>query len=396
MAVLRGLVPVATDNCTVPSATAHETRISLLRGNDGYSQYPRTHDPGPAPVRWAPSQTPISRRSDVAVIPPPLRTQVRDAIRRAWDQAIADGAFARGRGRRQPTRGRGRTPVRSGARRPRQQSGAQVGAPLPQAAARDRDVARRKTRARHRHRGFVLAGRGGRGRAAGLPERPDQAGRVRGGGRWHPRRARALGSGRADRAPRGQRGIRVSQPDRTAYGRKRTRGLHRRPVEPRPRGRRAARDARVLLQRRRRSDPEPRRVDRRDPTRRGHPRRWLPRRVRRGARVGRAGRRVGGGDGGRGRLRGESSATGLPASSARASRRVSSASASTSTSGRPRRPCTRAAGSSAPSSDSGSAGTSTRRTARSGSARPTSATTRIGSSTGPTASRPTSRPTSGT
>jgi arginyl-tRNA synthetase len=31
--------------------------------------------------------------SDAAVIPPPLRTQVRDAVRRAWDQAIAGGAF---------------------------------------------------------------------------------------------------------------------------------------------------------------------------------------------------------------------------------------------------------------------------------------------------------------
>jgi hypothetical protein len=37
---------------------------------------------------------PAARRSDAAVIPPPLRTQVRDAVRRAWDRAIDDGSFS--------------------------------------------------------------------------------------------------------------------------------------------------------------------------------------------------------------------------------------------------------------------------------------------------------------
>ena len=72
---------------------------------------------------------------------------------------------------------------------------------------------------------------------------------ARGGRRGDPRRAGGLGPRRSRRAARGQRRVRVGQPDRPADDRQRARRVRRRPALPRPRGRRAAGHARVLLQR---------------------------------------------------------------------------------------------------------------------------------------------------
>ena len=165
----------------------------------------------------------------------------------------------------------------------------------------------------------------------------------------------------------------------------------------RPRGRRPAGHARVLLQRLGRPDPEPRRVGggasgaaSRCPmtaTRRTTSTTWrrrCPADVWAGATAaGRRHRRAARPLGGRPRPRGH---RGEP-------RRRS---ASTSMSGPARRASTMKAGSRGRSSGCASAATSTSRTARSGSARPRSATTRTGSSSARTASRPTSPPTSAT
>ena len=146
-----------------------------------------------------------------------------------------------------------------------------------------------------------------------------------------PRRRR---SGRAT----GQRRVRVGQPDRAADHRQRPRRVRRRPAQPGPRGRRPAGHARVLLQRLGRPGHEPRRVGRRDPTRRADPRGRLPRRLRRRARAASSPTTSGprptapGAD--------PADVVGRWAAARRpraGSRRPSSGSASTSTSGRPRR-----------------------------------------------------------
>ena len=106
-----------------------------------------------------------------------------------------------------------------------------------------------------------------------------------------------VGSRRAGPAARGERRVRLGQPDRSADDRQRARRVHRRPAVPGPRGRRPARDARVLLQRLRR--PDRRTSARRSsahPARRAGPRGRLPRRLRRRPRGRRPRRRLGGGD----------------------------------------------------------------------------------------------------
>ena len=100
----------------------------------------------------------------------------------------------------------------------------------------------------------------------------------------------------ADRAAGRQRRVRVRQSDRAAPHRQRARRLRRRPALPRARGGRPARDARVLLQRLRRPDPEPRRVGRGAPARRAGAGGRLPGRLRRRDRRRAARRRLGGGD----------------------------------------------------------------------------------------------------
>ena len=296
MAVLAGLVPVATGNRTVPSSTAHETpdfvatrqRWVLPVPQDARART-RTGTMGAASKR-------PHRRSDAAVIPPPLRTQVRDAVRRAWDQAIDDGAFAK------PADDDSRPDVE--VEHPADPEHGDLASNLALKLARP-------YRKPPLEIATLLAAKLVREGSADGSSSPVEAVEVAPPGflniRIKPEALEtivdgilaspdALGAGRSGRTPRGQRGVRVSQPDGTAHGRQRQGGLHRRPAEPRARGRRTARHARVLLQRRRRPDPEPRRIDRGDPTRRGYPGRWLPRRVRRGARDERAGRRVGGGD----------------------------------------------------------------------------------------------------
>ena len=93
MAVLPGLVPVASVNRTLPTPTAHASRISLQRSNDGYPSTPGRTAQDPHRYDGRRPKRPWPGRSDAAVIPPPLRTQVRDAVRRAWGTAIDGGTF---------------------------------------------------------------------------------------------------------------------------------------------------------------------------------------------------------------------------------------------------------------------------------------------------------------
>ena len=101
-----------------------------------------------------------------------------------------------------------------------------------------------------------------------------------------PRRPGGLGPFPARVAAQRRRRVRVGEPDGAAPHRQRARRLRRRPPEPRPRGRRAGGDARVLLQRLRRPGAQARRVRARDAERGAGPRRRLPRRLRRGPRGG--------------------------------------------------------------------------------------------------------------
>ncbi len=240
------------------------------------------------------------------------------------------------------------------------------------------------------------AGPCGRGRATRVPQHAAPRRTARGCHRGDPGRPTRLGTGRARPPALGQRRVRVGQPDRAAPRRECPRGVHRRPAEPGPRGRRPAGDARVLLQRLGRPDPEPRGVGRGAATRRAGPRRRLQGRLRQRPGGGAPGRGVGERDGRRRRhRRADRPLGGGPrARGHRGEPRRRSASGSTS--GRARRGSTTRAGSSGRSSACASAATSTSRTARSGSARPISGTTRTGSSSARTASRPTSPPTSAT
>ena len=90
MGVPLGLVPPATDDHTALTSSDQPSRNSLTGSNEGSSQDPRTHDPGPQVVPT--SREP--RRYDARVTPTPLRTQVRHAVERAWGRAIHDGALS--------------------------------------------------------------------------------------------------------------------------------------------------------------------------------------------------------------------------------------------------------------------------------------------------------------
>ena len=141
---------------------------------------------------------------------------------------------------------------------------------------------------------------------------------------------------RSGRARSTSSSCRPTRPARSTIGNARGR-VRRRPALPRPRGRRPAGDARVLLQRlgRRRSATSARRSL---AIRRGRagPRGRLPRRVRRGPRRGRAGRRLGRGRRPPAPTPRRRRALGRRRRSAPGSRPASTGSASTSTSGRPR------------------------------------------------------------
>ena len=192
----------------------------------------------------------------------PIRTQVRDAVRRAWDRAIADGTLP---------------PLPDDAPRPpvevehpaepehgdfASNLAMKLARPYRMAPLAIAEALKTALRRARRRRPGVDADRLGRGRPARVPQpapdRPD----ARGGHRGHPPRAGGVGPRDRDAARR-QRRVRVGQPDRAAPHRQRPRRVRRRPAEPRPRGRRPAGDARVLLQRLGRPDPEPRRVGRR-------------------------------------------------------------------------------------------------------------------------------------
>ena len=90
MRVPAGLVPLAPGDHTAPTPSAQPTANSLTASNERSSRYPGTPDPGP---RQYPR--PTSGAGTIwRVIPPPLRTQVRHAIDRAWSRAVDDGALA--------------------------------------------------------------------------------------------------------------------------------------------------------------------------------------------------------------------------------------------------------------------------------------------------------------
>ncbi len=114
-------------------------------------QYPRTHGPGPAPVRWAPSQTSMARevrrRRDPAAAAHtgprrgPARLGHGD---RRWDIP--------GDRRRRSARDRDRAARQAGARRPRHEPGHEARAPVSKGAARDRHAPRGEARARRGRR----------------------------------------------------------------------------------------------------------------------------------------------------------------------------------------------------------------------------------------------------
>ena len=192
------------------------------------------------------------------MIPAPIRRQARDAVARAWAAAIDTGALPPLPDERRgpPSRSSGRPP-------PHGDLATNLAMKLARPYRRGpagslRPCWPRSWSGTPRER-LGVTDRGGRGRSARVHQ-PPAADRAL----W-PRSStailaepRGLGSGRAGRAARGQRRVRLGQPDRPAHDRQRARRLHRRPAQPRPRGRRPGRDARVLLQRLRGADPQPR------------------------------------------------------------------------------------------------------------------------------------------
>ena len=178
---------------------------------DWTGRYHALTDPGTrAPV----SDTLSTERPTAA----PIRTQVRDAVRAAWDAAVADGALPA-----LPEDGaaghRGRTPRRPGARRLRQQPRDEARPAVPHGAARDRARRSRPSSIRDAaSRPAVTPIARGRGRAARVPQ-PAAARRRARGDRSTAILARPGGLGSASRRSRprvGQRRVRVGQPDRAA------------------------------------------------------------------------------------------------------------------------------------------------------------------------------------
>ena len=218
--------------------------------------------------------------SSASALPTPIRSQVRAAVERAWGRAESSGALPALGSRDAAARRPGRAPGRTRARRLRQQPRAAAGAAVPHGAAGDCHGARRRAGGRGGRRRERHPDRRGRGRATRVPQHAPARRRAGGDGRCDPRRPTGLGSRRHASAALGQRRVRVGQPDRAAPCRQRPGRVHRRPAQSRPRGGRPARDARVLLQRRRRPDPQPRRVDRGHPAGRARARGRLPRRLR--------------------------------------------------------------------------------------------------------------------
>ena len=355
--------------------------------------------PGPpAPVRWGHAAIQSAGGSGDPLIDDTLRSQARAAIERAWAAAIESGALPplpddAGRPTVEverpanPEHGDLATNLAMKLARPYRRAPLELATLLAAKLVRDAADAKtpvpRSSRSRSRRPGFLNLRLRPDALAAtvdGVLERPDDVG---------PRRP--------GRSPRRQRRVRVGQPDRPAHHRQRARGVHRRPAEPCPGGRRPAGDARVLLQRLRRPDRQPRRVGRGRQTRRACPRGRVP------------GRRTSPSSprtcpttyGPRPRptapTRPRSSAAGQPTrvregieASLGATRRPFRRVDQRGTTARAR------AGSSGRSSACASTTTSTSRTARCGSARPRSATTRTASSTAPTGGRRTSPPTSAT
>ena len=363
--VLPGLVPLEAGDPTAPSCSDQADRISLTASNEGSSRYPRTVDPGPAVVPTYREP----RRYDAGVTPLPLRTQVRHAVERAWARAVDDGAVPALGDDARPAIEVER-PADPHPRRLRHEPGDEARSAVPPPTAGARDTLRRQARPGRLFAGCVrergrLPDRGRRGRPSWLPQHADPTRRHRGDRRRRPRRPRRVGACRAHLDAEGQRRVRVGQPDGAAHDRQCPRRIHRRPAEPRPRGRRSARHARVLLQRRGGPD-RPTSGRRSSPSATGEPVpedgyhgdyvETLAQRVP-GRRVGRARRRPGP-DGGCDRR-----ALGGRPRCGKGSRPASSSSACISTSGRPRGPSTRAAGSSGRSIGYESAVTSTRRTA---------------------------------
>ena len=185
--------------------------------------------------------------ADPAVSPVAIRARVRDAVDAAWRVAVEEGALPAVEG--------GATAPAVEIERPANAAfgdlatnlAMKLARPLPptrrwtsrsgsprRSRAGDGEPADRRCRGR-RAPGFLnlrVADAAYEALVAGILAAPAAVGP-------HPR----------GQSARGQRRVRVGQPDRAADRRQRARRLRRRPAVPRPRGRRPDGDARVLLQR---------------------------------------------------------------------------------------------------------------------------------------------------
>ena len=196
--------------------------------------------------------------------------------------------------------------------------------PLPHGAARDRHRARGGARARRRRRPRP-PDRGATVAPPGFLNLRLADARPRAHRRRDPRRARALGPARAGEPARGQRRVRVGQPDRAAPRRQRPRARSSATccaASSRPAAS-ASRASTTSTIRAARSATSARRSPRSGAASR--PRGRLQGRLRRRPRGVAARRRLGGGDDAAAPTPTGSSATGPPAASARASRRASTA-----------------------------------------------------------------------
>ena len=131
------------------------------------TQDPRTDGPGPTPV----PTSPCLRRYDAAVSPAPLRTQVRHAVERAWALAIEDGSLAALEADARPAieverptdadNGDFSTNLAMKLARPYRRPPLELATLLAAKLVRDASCSAER-----------LPGRGSRGGAAGLPQRP--------------------------------------------------------------------------------------------------------------------------------------------------------------------------------------------------------------------------------
>ena len=217
------------------------------------------------------------------MIPAPLRSQVRDAIGRAWDAAIESGALPPlpddvDRPRievehpAEASHGDLATNLAMKLARPYRKPPLEIATLLAAKLVRDASAAGSPSpieAAEVAPPGFLNL------RLSAAPSRPPST---------DPGRAGLVGSRRAHLGALRERRVRVGQPDRAAHDRERAGRVHRRPAQPRARGRRPDTSRASTTSTTRRPDRQSGRVGRRHPARRARPRGRLSRRLRRGPR----------------------------------------------------------------------------------------------------------------